>query len=119
MLNILAVFLGGGIGSVLRWLVCKLISSHFGTFSVNILGAFFIGVLYQYIAQRTNFSPHLKLFLMTGLLGGFTTFSTYLLDFTKLLNTNSFLEAFIYLSASLLIGTAFLFSGIKLANMLG
>lgn len=116
MLNLVAVFIGGGIGSTLRWLVCKSVQNHYGTFIVNILGAFMIGVLFQYIAQKTTFNPTLKLFLMTGLLGGFTTFSTYLLDFVRLLNNNLAWEAVLYLLLSVLLGVAGLILGMKLVS---
>lgn len=119
MLNLLAVFLGGGIGASLRWGVCKYIHNHWGTFIVNILGAFLIGVLFQYISQKTTFNSTLKLFLMTGLLGGFTTFSTYLLDFVKLLDSNSAWEATIYLTLSIILGVLALILGIKIVNFLG
>ena len=89
MINLLSVFIGGGIGSVLRWMCCHLIINHWGTFVVNVLGAFFIGVAYTYFEKYTNLPPATKTFIMTGLLGGFTTFSTYLLNFTTLFNQNS------------------------------
>ena len=79
MINIIAVFLGGGMGSLFRWLICSKISTHWGTLTVNILGAFLIGVLYQYISLHSGFRQELKLLLMTGVLGGFTTFSSFAL----------------------------------------
>lgn len=117
MLNFLAVFLGGGFGASLRWIICKYIPNHWGTFIVNILGSFFIGILFQYISQKTDFNSNLKLFLMTGLLGGFTTFSTYLLDFVRLLNNNTVLETSLYLILSIVVGVLSLLFGIKVIQL--
>lgn len=116
MINLLSVFIGGGIGSIFRWLCCSLISSHWGTMLVNVLGAFLIGAAYSYFAKLSTLSQELKLFVMTGLLGGFTTFSTYLLNFITLANGNRLTEAFLYLIGSVLIGCLFLFAGMKIAD---
>ncbi len=118
MINLLSVFIGGGIGSILRWLCCSLISSHWGTMLVNVLGAFLIGAAYSYFAKLSTLNQELKLFVMTGLLGGFTTFSTYLLNFITLANGNRLTEAFLYLIGSVLIGSLFLFAGMKIADNL-
>ncbi len=114
MFNILAVFLGGGIGSILRWMVCNKINTHWGTMAVNVIGAFLIGCAYAYISQKTNLRSEIRLFVMTGLLGGFTTFSTYLLDFTNLINKGSLPESGTYLAFSIIIGVCGLLAGIKL-----
>lgn len=115
MLSFISVFIGGGVGSALRWLCCSLIPNHWGTMIVNIAGAFFIGMAYSYFAQTTNFTPETKLFIMTGLLGGFTTFSTYLLNFMTLVNNHNMVEAFLYLISSVLVGCLCLIAGMKLA----
>ncbi len=113
MISLFAVFIGGGFGSVLRWLCCSFIPSHWGTMIVNITGAFLIGCAYAYFA-KSSLSADAKLFIMTGLLGGFTTFSTYLLNFITLLNENKIAEGVAYLIISILIGCLFLLAGIKL-----
>lgn len=119
MLQAVAVFFGGGLGAVLRFLCCKLIATHFGTLFVNEAGAFFIGALYQYITQRGGINTTLKLFLMTGLLGGFTTFSTYLLDTVKLMQQQSVLEAVFYLCLSIILGVVCLLLGMKIIELIG
>lgn len=116
MINIIAVFLGGGTGALLRWLACSKIPAHWGTLTVNIAGAFLIGILYQYIYLHSGFKQELKLLLMTGVLGGFTTFSTYLLDFVTLINKGHLYEAGFYLTTSVITGVIFLIIGIKLMN---
>lgn len=115
MISFLAVFSGGGIGSVLRWLCCSLIPSHWGIMFVNVAGALLIGCAYSYFA-KSNLSAEAKMFVMTGLLGGFTTFSTYLLNFITLLNENKIVEGFAYLITSVLVGSLFLLAGIRLAS---
>lgn len=115
MYSLIAVFAGGGVGSVLRWLCCSFIPSHWGTMFVNVAGAFFIGCAYSYFA-RSSLRNEAKVFAMTGLLGGFTTFSTYLLNFITLLNENKITEGFVYLLLSVLAGSLFLLAGIRLAS---
>ena len=113
MFAFLGVFIGGGAGSVLRWLVCVVVPAHWGTFAVNVAGAFFIGAAYAFFQRSTGISPELKLFVMSGLLGGFTTFSTYLLDFARLAGQGRAGEAAIYLACSVLFGAAALIAGMK------
>ena len=113
MLSIISVFIGGGIGSLLQYGCSVIFPSHWGTFCINVLGAFFIGLAFAYFESNTLLSPHLKSFIMAGLLGGFTTFSTYLLNFTNLANSSHLGEAFLYLSASIIVGCIFLLIGIK------
>ena len=119
MYSILGVFLGGGVGSVLRWLICCKITSHWGTMVVNVLGAFLIGCAYTYFQKNLVDNTNLKLFIMTGLLGGFTTFSTYLLNFSILISENNYTEAFSYLLLSIVIGLIALALGMKCMTMVG
>ena len=85
MLGILGVFIGGGIGSLLRYWVCGRICNHWGVMLVNVIGAFVIGMVFHYFNTRSGIRPEIKMFVMTGLLGGFTTFSTFMLDFGTLI----------------------------------
>ncbi len=119
MYSILGVFLGGGFGSVLRWLFCCKINSHWGTMIVNVLGAFLIDCAYNYCQKNLADNTNLKLFIMTGLLGGFTTFSTYLLNFSTLIGENNYTEAFSYLLLSIVIGLIALVLGMKCMTMVG
>lgn len=117
MINLLGIFCGGGIGSVLRHLLSNKIGSHWGIMIVNIVGAMLIGVAFQYFAEKESLRPEVRAFIITGLLGGFTTFSTYMLDFGNLLNSQKTLEAFIYLLGSIVIGIVALFSGMMIGKL--
>ncbi len=110
-----AIFVGGGVGAALRAAVCSTVKTHYGTMTVNLIGAFLIGVLYEYFRSKTALPPELKAFLMTGLLGGFTTFSTYLLDFAVLLERQKTGEAFLYLTFSVGLGMLAVAAGMKAA----
>ena len=114
----ISVFAGGGIGSVLRYLVSSRIGSHWGIMTVNLLGALIIGIVYHFLSVRTGLRPEVKAFLMTGMLGGFTTFSTYMLDFCLLMGMQQTAEAFLYLLGSLMLGVAFLYLGIYAGKIL-
>lgn len=85
-MTVFSVFLGGGIGSVLRWLVTSRIASHWGVMLANVFGAMLIGMASEYFLSRADLRPEVRSFIVTGFLGGFTTFSTYLLDFNHLLS---------------------------------
>ena len=117
MYSILGIFIGGGLGSVFRHLISSRIGSHWGIMTVNILGAVFIGVLFEWLGSRTDLRLEWRAFLITGLLGGFTTFSTYMLDFGLLLNNHRGAEAVLYLFGSLAVGVAGLFAGMALGRL--
>ncbi|MCC6129868.1 MAG: fluoride efflux transporter CrcB [Acidobacteria bacterium] len=86
MTQLALVFLGGGIGSVTRWGVSLLAARSFGTrfpwgtLAVNLAGCFLIGLLFSLGTERGLIGPSARLLLMTGFLGGLTTFSTYGLE---------------------------------------
>ena len=89
MNNYLLVFLGGGIGSVGRYFLSNIFSSIVGIYSIaviNIVGSFLIGILYSYVSQKYS---NLSYFLLIGLLGGFTTFSTFSIDILNLASESS------------------------------
>ena len=94
--NYLLVFIGGGLGACLRH-ACNLIGTRvavgspwpWSTFLINISGALLMGVLVEAFALRNGASPQLRLLLATGVLGGYTTFSTYALEIGLLLQRAS------------------------------
>lgn len=117
MINLLSVFLGGGLGSILRHLVCSKIGNHWAVMTVNLLGAFLIGIAFQFFATRADLRPEVRVFIITGMLGGFTTFSTYMLDFGTLVNNQRLAEGSLYLLGSLALGIVFLFVGMKIGKL--
>ena len=114
----LIVFIGAGIGGALRHGVnvgaAKLFGYGFpfGTFIVNVLGSFLMGLLAGYFAYRAGVPQHMRLFLTTGILGGFTTFSAFSLDAALLVERHSFGLAAGYVAGSVAAGVAALFLGL-------
>jgi CrcB protein len=114
------VFVGAGIGGTLRHGVnlaaVRLLGYGFpfGTLIVNVLGSFLIGLLAGYFAYRTGLNQHLRLFLTTGILGGFTTFSAFSLDAALLVERHSYALAAAYVLGSVGLALAGLFVGLAL-----
>lgn len=121
-MNVLLVFLGGGLGSAVRYgagvLALRLVGSGYpwGTFAINVLGAFLMGVVAETFALKAGLSQPLRLFLTTGILGGFTTFSTYALETALLHERGELGTAITYALGSLAIGVAALFAGLALVR---
>lgn len=106
MHHYLAIALGGALGSVLRFALNEAISNRFGrafpwgTLSINVIGSFLIGVLVVLLLERWEVSPAVRLGLMVGVLGGFTTFSSFSLEVVNLMQNGAFLRAMTYVAAS-------------------
>lgn len=106
MHHYLAIALGGALGSVLRFALNEAISNRFGrafpwgTLSINVVGSFLIGVLVVLLLERWEVSPAVRLGLMVGVLGGFTTFSSFSLEVVNLMQNGAFLRAMTYVAAS-------------------
>ena len=102
MALIISIFAGGGLCAFLRYGVISNISKilpstfPYGTLTVNILGALLIGIVYSLLSQKISISENLKLFITVGFLGGFTTFSTFNLDFFQLIESSKIAAAMIY-----------------------
>ena len=118
----LLVFLGGGLGAAARHGVnlaaARLIGITFpwGTLTVNIVGSLLMGLIAGWLALRAGagWSQHLRLFLTTGFLGGFTTFSAFSLDVALLLERGAHGTAALYVAASVAFAVAALFAGLWL-----
>lgn len=121
MLNTLAIFIGGGIGAVLRYFIFLLVQRPstltfpMGTLTANLLGALAIGYLWG-IFESPKLAHEWRLFLFTGLLGGFTTFSTFCRETTQLIKFGEWKTALIYVSASNILGIALVIAGFFLAH---
>lgn len=121
MKGILFVFLGGGIGSVLRFLVAKIGNSSFtgipyGTFAANVVGSLLIGFLLGWAAKNQGISENAMLLLATGFCGGFTTFSTFAYENHVFLKAGDFATFGLYTLGSLVIGFMAVFVGIWLVK---
>lgn len=108
-MNILAVGLGGALGAVCRYLLGQVIpklGSGFplGTFAVNIIGCFVIGLVVGIAGRHTDIDPRLILFLQTGICGGFTTFSTFSLESLTLIEEGRITIGILYIVLSVLLG---------------
>lgn len=120
----LAVAAGGALGAVARHLTglaaLRLLGPHFpwGTLTVNILGSFLMGALIGALALRGHASPLLRAFLAVGVLGGFTTFSSFSLDAVTLIERRAHLAALGYVLASVLLSIAALIAGLRLIRLL-
>jgi CrcB protein len=114
------VFLGAGIGGALRHGVnvgaARLLGFGlpYGTFIVNAAGSLAMGLLAGYFAYRTGINQHVRLFLTTGVLGGFTTFSAFSLDSAVLIERHAYVQAAIYVAASVLVSLFAVFAGLAL-----
>ena len=115
--TILIVALGGAIGTVLRFLLSRSIQGSilsafpYGTWAVNVLGCLLIGIFYALSARVAWVSGDMKLFLMVGLCGGLTTFSTFCNENLTLLRDGHPLTAALYASASLATGLLAVYAG--------
>ncbi|NIP31481.1 MAG: fluoride efflux transporter CrcB [Candidatus Dadabacteria bacterium] len=121
MIKILIICLGGSLGAYLRFIIsAKINDTHtsnfpYGTIIVNIIGCFFIGFLWH-LAEQMNVSTNLKLFLFVGLLGAFTTFSTFGLESHNLFVNNDISLGMLNILASNILGIFFVFLGLILSK---
>jgi CrcB protein len=120
MMGYLIVFAGSGVGGALRHGV-NLASERlfgtglpYGTMVVNVVGSLLMGLLAGYFAARTGIPQHVRLFLTTGVLGGFTTFSAFSLDAALLIERHAYWSAAAYVLGSVILGLAALFAGLSL-----
>jgi CrcB protein len=120
MRPLLFVGIGGGIGSILRYMISVFIGRHvpivfpLGTFLVNGSGCFLIGMIYSLSTKYTGLHPDWRLFLITGICGGYTTFSTFSYDGLILLRQGSTLSFLLYMIGSVVLGLLATFAGVAL-----
>jgi fluoride exporter len=118
----LVVFLGGGIGAAMRHginiAVARMLGTAFpyGTLLINITGSFIMGLVAAYFAFKGDASQHWRLFLTTGILGGYTTFSAFSLDAALLYERGEVGLAALYVIASVAVSIAGLFAGLALVR---
>ncbi|TLG78167.1 fluoride efflux transporter CrcB [Methylocystis sp. B8] len=117
-MGFLIVFLGGGLGAVARHavnlLIGRTIGAPFGTLTINVLGSFLLGAIIGYFAFKGGASQQWRLFLTTGIFGGFTTFSAFSLETVLLYERGQIAVAAFYVAASVGLAIAGLFAGLSL-----
>ncbi len=126
MNNLILVFVGGGIGAILRYFINNISENMFlsnsnyefpwGTFVVNILGSFLIGFVVGLFDSSILSNEQLKLFIIVGVLGGFTTFSSFSLETVEMLQAGYYIKSILYIAASTFLAIIFTISGLKLGN---
>ena len=117
--SILFVALGGAVGSVCRYLVSRLFEGPFpwATLVVNVLGSLLIGLLVG-LAGKNIVSPDMKLLLVTGFCGGFTTFSTFANESFGMMRTGEMLMVALYIGMSVAIGVLAVWLGMVISDCL-
>ena len=123
MKQFILVFLGGGFGSILRYIISKNLNAYYsnfylGTFLVNIIGCLIIGILIGLSLKNNYISENQTLLLATGFCGGFTTFSTFALESNILLKESSLLQTSLYMGLSVVIGVLAISLGLWICKML-
>ena len=121
MKQLILVFIGGGFGSALRFLIGKWLNSSetgipYGTFAANILGSLLIGIILGLAAKNDSLTQNQTLLLATGFCGGFTTFSTFAYENHVFLKSGDFMSFAIYTIASFIVGFLAVFLGMYLVK---
>ncbi|MFC2090230.1 fluoride efflux transporter CrcB [Bacteroidota bacterium] len=122
--NILLIGSGGFLGSIARYFVSKLtlyvdfLSIPVGTLAVNVLGSFILGFLVGISDKSTLLSSDMRMLLMVGFCGGFTTFSTFSGENLMLMHNGQFLSVLLYTALSVVLGFAAVYFGYLTSNLL-
>ncbi len=119
--TVLAVGVGGGLGALARyyiagWVQPAGVAFNWGIFVVNITGGLLMGMIVEAGALKLNLSPELRTFLTVGILGGYTTFSTFSLDSVLLLQRGEYGQAAFYVIGSVVLSILALFAGLWLVR---
>jgi len=124
LLQLIAIALGGAVGSVARFLAANMVAIQFGTrfpygtLVVNLVGSFLIGLMYILIVEKFKMSAEIRGLVMVGFLGAFTTFSTFSLELLDMIKSGALTGAAIYLLLSVIIGVANVWLGMQLGKNL-
>lgn len=113
----LIIFLGGGFGSVLRYVISRYLNNFetnipYGTLLVNIIGSFLIGIMIGLTLKNNLLTQNQTLFLAVGFCGGFTTFSTFAYENSNLIKNGDYFNLAIYLSSSIVFAILAVFLGL-------
>ncbi|MDR1594793.1 MAG: fluoride efflux transporter CrcB [Prevotellaceae bacterium] len=124
MKTLLLIGLGGGLGSMLRYLVTCFVTNHItrfpailGTFAVNFTGCLLIGIVIGLSERYAWFSPQMRLFVATGICGGYTTFSAFAYENINLMRNGDYFAGIIYILASIIICLFATYIGFAIVNL--
>lgn len=121
---IILVGIGGGIGSILRYLTSVFANKYFqtsfplGTFAVNIIGCLIVGILIGLFERQQLTNPDLKFLFITGFCGGYTTFSAFASENINLFQSGNSLTAFLYIAASVFVSLFAVWLGLMLSHFI-
>ncbi len=116
--NLLIVGLGGAIGTMARFLSYQMIksnSSFLTTLAINVIGSLLIGIVFGMGLKNSSFENNWKLFLATGICGGFTTFSAFSIENIQLIQEGKWSWSLLYISSSIILGISAAFLGFKIS----
>ena len=114
----LLVFIGGGLGASLRYIMSVIFTNYlkinypYGTFIINVLGSFLLGLLLMSSLLKNGTNTHLSIFLTIGFTGGFTTFSTFTYEIINLINQKLIIQSISYVFLSLIFSIVGMYAGI-------
>ncbi len=119
--NLILVFIGGGLGSSLRYIISKHLNASsllpYGTFIVNILGSLLLGAILGYAIKTNTLNNPTNLILGVGFCGGFTTFSTFSFENYSLIKSGDYLSFSVYFFGSLILGILAVLFGILISKL--
>ena len=122
--NVLAIFLGGGFGAISRYLIGYFfidsvkINLPLITLSINTVSCFIVGLLFALFIDKPEVNPAIKMGLIIGFCGGFSTYAAFSLEIMEMLKTTQILQAVCYISLTLVLGLLAVFTGVHCAKFL-
>lgn len=120
--SLILVFIGGGLGSSLRYLISKYLNANhiipYGTFTVNILGSLIVGLVLGWAIKTNSLNSPTNLLLAVGFCGGFTTFSSFSFENFSLIKSGDYTAFSIYFIGSLLLGLLAVFLGMIISKFI-
>lgn len=119
--NLILVFIGGGLGSSLRFLISRYLNTGvlipYGTWVVNIAGSLLLGIILGWALRSENLASPVNLLLGAGFCGGFTTFSTFSFENYSLIRSGDYISFLFYFSGSLILGILAIWVGIFVSRI--